>query len=57
MTVQHTVMTSSPSNAFGMDSNNICEPYQKTQCLPSLMLLWVNGSESLEQRGPKSEMF
>ena len=50
-TGMHRALTSTPSNTFGMNWNADCEPslIVQHQCLISLMLLWLNGSKSLQQ--------
>ncbi len=46
----HRALTSTPSNTLGMNWNANCEPGLITQhqCWISLMLLWLNGSQSLQ---------
>ena len=51
LTGLHRALTSTPSNAFGMNSNGDCESGLITQHKypTSLMLLWLNGSKSPQQ--------
>ena len=44
-------LTSTPLNTFRMNWNGDCEPglIVQHQCPTSLMLLWLNGSKSLQQ--------
>jgi hypothetical protein len=51
LTGLHRALTSTPSNTYGMNWNADCEPGLIAQhhCPTSLMLLWLNGSKSLQQ--------
>ena len=51
LTGLHRALTSTPSNTFGMNWDVDCELglIAQHQCPTSLMLLWLNGSKSLQQ--------
>jgi hypothetical protein len=51
LTGLHRALTSTLSDTFGMNRNTDCKPglIVKHQCPTSLMLLWLNGSKSLQQ--------
>ncbi len=51
LTGLHRALTSTSSNTFGMNWNADCvrDLITQHQCWTSLMLLWLNGSKSLQQ--------